>query len=84
MPNPIIVQARFFEQPGFTELYDTWMYVLTHTDIDAAAALHEIAVTRKNLLEQGTLDPDNLTDLESVACRYAREVVALTAELVEV
>jgi len=74
MPNKPIIDKRFFDQPGFTELFHAWESVFSQQDedFDPATALTEIADLRLSLMRQGIVENPHINVLESVACRYAR------------
>ena len=79
------VDTQFFEQPGFSIMFDAWSDVFRLEEgeyaLDAAAALAKVADARqKVLIESGLADRD-IDDLEHVACRYARESDYLLEEI---
>ena len=72
MPRPRI-DERFFDQPGFSELYDVWSDVFSAgDDFDAAQALGAVAKVRDDLVAGNVIRTADMNVLESVACRYAR------------
>ena len=74
-----VIDPRFFEQPGFLTLFNAWSDVFEKSDgeyvlsADRALAIVEDASFQVEISNQ--VGKAALISLESVACRYAQEVI---------
>lgn len=78
MPKAVI-NHHFFAQPGFPELFDAWTKIFESEEIDPARSLQYLRLVRDGLLASNVIRTPDMNVLESVACRYAREIAVTTS-----
>ena len=80
MPSNIL-DSRFFQQPGFTELYDLWLGIFSEgsNEFDAAVTLKQMHTVRDDLVADGIQSTAAIDVLEGIACRYARITLSAIA-----
>ena len=74
-----VVNPRFFNQPGFDELYGAWSAVFERNEtgnyvMSSKDALAMLAKAHSQVVEVEGLSKSDAFSLESVACRYAQEI----------
>lgn len=73
MPNGSLIDSRFFEQPGFEELFEVWGKVFdARNELKPVEALAAVDYVRNDLVARNIIRTVDMNVLESVACRYAR------------
>ncbi len=81
-----IVDQRFFEQPGFTELFDAYSNMFERKDdgqykIPPDEALAGVMKVRHELDMQYLLATREMNQIERIACKYAIEMSIMADEL---
>lgn len=71
------VDMRFFDQPGYPDLFEAWSEVLTQETpgvytLEVADALARTIEARRQVQARFGYDQSEVTMLERIACRNAR------------
>lgn len=82
-----VIDARFYNQPGFTTLYDAWDDVFEKQGdgyvLDSAEALARVFDARTKVIIEESLPDSDVTSLDHIACRYAQEMQIRADEVVD-
>ena len=74
------IDLRFYDQPGFSDLQYAWERVFDYREgvptLDPEQVITLLQDVRLNARLEFGYNSDELDQLESIACKYARESVA--------